>query len=290
MAAKPKLSPAQWTEVRERWEGDPRKGFPWIIEEMGLPVSAEALRLRSKSEGWAKGGSKVAEAKHGKPREPSKHPSKSKLGKTHESKLGISHDEAVESEQEEARSVGRPTLYRDEYVEQVRRLALLGLTATLLITFLTSFFLARRQQAIDDGSMPLAERIEEYINFRTVSIFFAGVFIVNLFASPIWTTKDHPELLITAAHYQPAMMPLIAASIGVFVAMGMLLPTTRSNKVLRTIVMVLSYSLVLYCNFAIFYGGDDSASAATIPTLLVTILPVGVIIWYIVDCFRSIKQ
>lgn len=128
MAAKPKLSPAQWTEVRERWEGDPRKGFPWIIEEMGLPVSAEALRLRSKSEGWAKGGSKVAEAKPGKPREPSKHPSKSKLGKTHKSKLGISHDEAAESEQEEARSVGRPTLYRDEYVEQVRRLALLGLT------------------------------------------------------------------------------------------------------------------------------------------------------------------
>lgn len=169
-------------------------------------------------------------------------------------------------------------------------LALLGLTATLLITFLTSFFLARRQQAIDDGSMPLAERIEEYINFRTVSLFFAGVFIANLFVSPIWTTKDHPELLITAAHYQPAIMPLTAASIGVFVAMGMLLPTTRSNKVLRMIVMVLSYSLVLYCNFAIFYGGDDSASAATIPTLLVTILPVGVIIWYIIDCFRPIKQ
>lgn len=128
MAAKPKLSPAQWTEVKERWEGDPRKGFPWIIEEMGLPVSAEALRLRSKSEGWAKGGSKVAEVKPIKPRGPSKNPSKSKLGKTHESKLGISHDEDVESEQEEARSVGRPTLYRDEYVEQVRRLALLGLT------------------------------------------------------------------------------------------------------------------------------------------------------------------
>ena len=125
MAAKPKLSPAQWTEVRGRWEGDPRKGFPWIIEEMGLPVSAEALRLRSKSEGWAKGGSKAAEAK---PREPSKHSRKSKLGKTHESKLGSSHDETVESEHDGARSVGRPTLYRDEYVEQVRRLALLGLT------------------------------------------------------------------------------------------------------------------------------------------------------------------
>lgn len=128
MAAKPKLSPAQWTEVKERWEGDPRKGFPWIIEEMGLPVSAEALRLRSKSEGWAKGGSKAAEAKPGKPRETSKHPSKSKLGKTHESKLGSSHDETAESEHEGVRSVGRPTLYRDEYVEQVRRLALLGLT------------------------------------------------------------------------------------------------------------------------------------------------------------------
>lgn len=169
-------------------------------------------------------------------------------------------------------------------------LALAGLAATLLITFLTSFFLARRQQAVDGGTVPLAERMEEYINFRTVSLFFAGVFIVNLFASPIWTTKDHPELLITAAHYQPAMMPLIAASIGVFVAMGILLPTTRRNKVFRTIVMALSYSLVLYCNFVIFYAGDDSASAVTIPTLLVTVLPVGVIIWYIVDCFRPIKQ
>lgn len=135
MAAKPKLSPAQWTEVKERWEGDPRKGFPWIIEEMGLPVSAEALRLRSKSEGWAKGGSKVAEVKPVKPRGPSNNPSKSKLGKTHESKLGISHDEDIESEQEEARSVGRPTLFRDDHVEQAYKLCLLGATDAELADF-----------------------------------------------------------------------------------------------------------------------------------------------------------
>ena len=92
---------------------------------MNLPVSAEALRLRSKSEGWSKGGPRVAPAKPGNT---ANRQSKSKLGKTHESKLGKTNDSAADADDDECRSVGRPTLYRDEYVEQVRRLALLGLT------------------------------------------------------------------------------------------------------------------------------------------------------------------
>jgi predicted GIY-YIG superfamily endonuclease len=54
MAAKPKLTPEEWANVRSVWESDPRKGFPWLIDELSLPVSAEALRLRSKNEGWVK--------------------------------------------------------------------------------------------------------------------------------------------------------------------------------------------------------------------------------------------
>ena len=80
MAAKPKLSQEQWAEVRAKWENDSRKGFPWLAEEMGLPVSAEALRLRSKTEGWEKQNSKLGE---------SKKQVKTKLGKNAESKFQI---------------------------------------------------------------------------------------------------------------------------------------------------------------------------------------------------------
>ena len=63
MAAKPKLTPEQWAEARAKWEADERKGWPWLIEEMGLNVSGEAIRLRAKAEGWAKvGGPKLAKA------------------------------------------------------------------------------------------------------------------------------------------------------------------------------------------------------------------------------------
>jgi transposase len=111
MAAKAKLSPEQWNEVRARWEGDERKGFPWLVADMALPVSDEAVRQRAKAEGWSKLAAKVG-----------KQP-ESKLVKATKSKLA---DDA-EADQD-ARTPGRPTLYRVEYIEQARRLALLGLT------------------------------------------------------------------------------------------------------------------------------------------------------------------
>lgn len=56
MAAKPKMTPEEWASARAAWETDPRKALPWLIQELGLPVSDEALRLRAKSEGWMKAG------------------------------------------------------------------------------------------------------------------------------------------------------------------------------------------------------------------------------------------
>jgi len=122
MAAKPKLTAEQWAEVRTRWETDARKGFPWLIDELSLPVSAEAIRLRSKSESWEKGkgsngaGKKAAAGKKAKP--VAKLAGKSKLGGLKESKLGDSESEK--------NAVGRPTLYRDEYAEQAKGACLMG--------------------------------------------------------------------------------------------------------------------------------------------------------------------
>lgn len=72
MAAKPKLTHEEWNNARKAWESDPRKSFPWLIEELDLPVSSEAVRLRAKAEGWAKGGAD---------KKPSLEKPKTKLGK-----------------------------------------------------------------------------------------------------------------------------------------------------------------------------------------------------------------
>ena len=61
-----KLTPEQWANTRAAWEIDPRKPLAWLIEELGLPVGAEALRLRAKAEGWEKGG--AAQPKLAKPK------------------------------------------------------------------------------------------------------------------------------------------------------------------------------------------------------------------------------
>ena len=44
MAAKPKLTPEQWADVRNHWEHDPRDGYSWLVDELGLPVSAPGVR------------------------------------------------------------------------------------------------------------------------------------------------------------------------------------------------------------------------------------------------------
>jgi hypothetical protein len=49
MAAAPRLTPEEWAKVRETWENDPRDGFEWLIRELGLPVSPQAVRKRSRS-------------------------------------------------------------------------------------------------------------------------------------------------------------------------------------------------------------------------------------------------
>lgn len=86
MAAKPKLTPEQWANTRATWEADPRKPLAWLIPELDLPVSAEALRLRAKSEEWVKGRVVNGDSKLGNGAKSIK--AKPKLAKAPKPKLG----------------------------------------------------------------------------------------------------------------------------------------------------------------------------------------------------------
>jgi len=43
-----------WAKAREIWEADPRTGYAWLVEQVGLGVSVEAVRQRASKEAWAK--------------------------------------------------------------------------------------------------------------------------------------------------------------------------------------------------------------------------------------------
>jgi len=149
MAAKPKLTPEQWADVRKHWENDSRDGYSWLVEELSLPVSAPAVRKVAIRDGWSKGASKAeskpkAAAKAAKARQPSKPTQSSKVSKVSQGNHAkVSEtiesetfdEEAIAVEEPERRSVGRPTLFRDEYVEQAYKLCLLGATDAELADF-----------------------------------------------------------------------------------------------------------------------------------------------------------
>ena len=150
MAAKPKLTPEQWADVRKHWESDSRDGYSWLVEELSLPVSAPAVRKVAIRDGWSKGASKAeskpkaAAAKAAKARQPSKPTQSSKVSKVSQGNHAkVSEtiesetfdEETIEGEEPDRRPVGRPTLFRDEYVEQAYKLCLLGATDAELADF-----------------------------------------------------------------------------------------------------------------------------------------------------------
>ena len=151
MAAKPKLTTEQWADVRKHWEGDSRDGYSWLVEELSLPVSAPAVRKVAIRDGWSKGASKAeakpkatakkAAAKAHQTSKPDKSSKVSRVSQENHAKVSETiesetfDEETTEGEEPERRSVGRPTLFRDEYVEQAYKLCLLGATDAELADF-----------------------------------------------------------------------------------------------------------------------------------------------------------
>ena len=130
MAAKPKLTTEEWAKVRNTWESDPREGYAWLVESMALPVSAPGVRKVSLRDKWKKSEkpSKLIKI----PKETSRLKPKSKVSKVSQrnhAKVSETIDiETIQTIEEEERKRGRPTMYKDEYVEQVYKLCILGAT------------------------------------------------------------------------------------------------------------------------------------------------------------------
>lgn len=49
-----KMTKAQWTQARRRWESEEDTGFQWVVKALGLPVTHQAVGKRARAEGWVK--------------------------------------------------------------------------------------------------------------------------------------------------------------------------------------------------------------------------------------------
>lgn len=60
MTAAKRLTPEQWSRVRQRWEGDPRPGFDWLAKEVeaafGVTVTRQGVSVRASRDEWVKSG------------------------------------------------------------------------------------------------------------------------------------------------------------------------------------------------------------------------------------------
>lgn len=135
MAAKPKLTPEEWAKVRNTWESDPREGYAWIVESMALPVSAPGVRKVSLRDKWKKSEKPSKSTKTPKETINSEPKSKvSKVSQRNHAKVSETinvetiNDEPETIEEADENPGGRPTLYKEEYNDQVHRLCVLGVT------------------------------------------------------------------------------------------------------------------------------------------------------------------
>ncbi len=138
MAAKPKLTPEQWAEVKKTWENDSRDGYAWLIKELDSPVSGPAVRKVAILEKWTKKPSKQSKKTDSKSSNKKQSNKVSKVSRKVSENPKTMVSETITktlTKDGDGNKVGRPTKYRDEYAEQAYKLCLMGYTDKKLADF-----------------------------------------------------------------------------------------------------------------------------------------------------------
>jgi hypothetical protein len=163
-----------------------------------------------------------------------------------------------------------------------------GLAAMLLIVFLTTIALTKRQEQLDTGKEPWGEKIEKRLNYRVFSALIMAGIAWAVLAVPIWSTKQDINTLFAGYQSAELMRYLPWCVVVMAAAMIVVRPDSRAKKILRAVLFTLGYAGIMWCEYALMYSGEDGPATPMIPTLLVTLLPAAVIIWYLADCFRPV--
>lgn len=112
-----RLTEAQWRDVRETWECDPREGYDWLANELDGVISRQAISKKANKEGWVKRPGEVAQPNG------ESCATKPKVAQPKEKPVAMQITNQPEPESNNDR--GRPTKFKPEYCDQAYKLCLL---------------------------------------------------------------------------------------------------------------------------------------------------------------------
>jgi hypothetical protein len=133
---KNKVSPDEWESLRSTWEADPRPGYTWLVNESGVSVTPQAIRKRATKDNWIKAADNGSNQQSNQQSNQDDEVPTDKESTT--DSVQSDHywmDLASAKAGDDVSNVGRPTLYRHSFNEQVYKLCLAGFTDKKLADF-----------------------------------------------------------------------------------------------------------------------------------------------------------
>lgn len=163
-----------------------------------------------------------------------------------------------------------------------------GAIAGSIITGMSYVWLTARQAKIDRGEVPLFDSDTWYVSPYMLLILLALPMIWVVYFAPIWTPLSDPKHLY-AGITQTKQLVLINSSVALMLGGLMFVRGARPTRAVRFVLFSAGYALLMYINYALFASSDTSSAAESplLPTLFVTIVPAGIILWLLFDALRK---
>lgn len=220
-----RLTKTQWEEARAKWELDPREGFDWLVAELKLDVSRQAVSKAAKAQGWGKGEAakqsieKVAQPKKKSCATKSKVAQPNQQPKIKVKSIAVAAQADTETPGDDSGRLHGNSLYKPEYAEQAYNYCLLGATDEKLAAFFKvdvrtidnwklvhDDFLQALREGKEIANMEIAKslfnRAKGYVHTETKAALHEGAFVTidlekhyppDTGAIKVWLYNRDPE-------------------------------------------------------------------------------------------------
>jgi hypothetical protein len=165
-----------------------------------------------------------------------------------------------------------------------------GLIGLVIVVFVSSILLMRRQKILDEDKAPFAEKIERVLFSRYGPVLLVTLSIGTMYFAPIWSPHEDIHHLYTALQLPGLLLPVTLVSALYTIALFAIRRTSRLKKVFRAVLFSIGVGASFYLNTVICYAGEDAALAEWWWVLLVAGLPAAISLGLIIDIFIPVRS
>lgn len=177
----------------------------------------------------------------------------------------------------------------ESFVNAILR-SITGLIGLIIVVFVSSILLMRRQKILDEDKTPFAEKIERVLFSRYGLALLVTLSIGTMYFAPIWSPHEDIHHLYTALQLPGLLLPVTLVSALYAIALFAIRRTSRLKKVFRAVLFSIGVGASFYLNTVICYAGEDAALAEWWWVLFVAGLPAALSLGLIIDIFIPVRS